>query len=179
MILTGILAPNCPFICAFPKGEVPLLSRIPKRLKGSEESLYLIHPDYISSVQREMIFREYVKAEPRITREIFSVYFQEGIGIDVRWFDEILIRATCKDENAVSLWEIAGFIDKYLPSVKLPKMIALLNVAHQEQTTISYQIKEWGVEGIPADCLELIDDLEGKDYLEIAFHLSLSVLDSE
>jgi hypothetical protein len=94
-----------------------------------------------------------------------------GIAIDTKWFRSVL-RQQQQQQPINNLWELAGQIDSWLSKTTISGLVALLNISYREQTNISYQVKEWGFDDISQHVIEMIDDLSGEEYLELAYYLS-------
>ncbi|WP_413175401.1 hypothetical protein [Anabaena azotica] len=183
MITTGILKQATPYHHIFLDGKVPLISFFPCRPAEDKPLSYMVNSGFLTSLQKELLARLLSMTNPDRSHDEYLKVVSSGIAIDVKWFAGVLR----SEQNPITerqhspeqplVWEIAGQIDSWLSKTTITGLIALLNISYREQTNLSYQVKEWGFDDISQHVVELVDDLSGEEYLELAYHLSGTLIE--
>lgn len=178
MITTGILRESSPYHHIFLEGKVPLLSKNPCRPAEDKPLSYMINSGLLTSLQKELLARLLNHANPDKSHGDCLHAIHKGVAIDCKWFAGLVHSPYDLRLPQPTSWEIAGQIEAWLNNNQTMALVALLNIACREQTNLSHQVKEWGFDDIPGHVIKLIDDLDGQEYLEIAYHLSTSLLET-
>jgi hypothetical protein len=171
MISVGFLKEDTPYQHIFLDGKIPLISIFPCRPSEDKPLSYVVNSGLLTSLQKELLARLLNSSNPDRTHEECLSVVARGIAIDTKWFRSVL-RQQQQQQPINNLWELAGQIDSWLSKTTISGLVALLNISYREQTNISYQVKEWGFDDISQHVIEMIDDLSGEEFLELAYYLS-------
>ncbi|MBK1987271.1 hypothetical protein A0J48_006935 [Sphaerospermopsis aphanizomenoides BCCUSP55] len=177
MLETGILKECTPYHHIFLDGKVPLVSVFPCRPSENKPLSFMVNSGFLTALQKELLARLLQQANPDKTHDDCLKAVRNGIAIDVKWFAGVFRSEQKPQPKEQNLWELAGQIDAWLSSTTITGLVALLNISYREQTNLSHQVKEWGFDDISQHVIEMVDDLSGEEYLELAYYLSATLIE--